>query len=110
MRHSYYIDIMKKDDAVLDELLVLVMRQARISSRRRTLEWDMRLDQSHLRVRFYLKGNYDDFVDAFAKKNWDFLERNGFIDAETVSGPPPAVSTFNWHGYIDRLAASSRRQ
>jgi hypothetical protein len=112
MRHSYCIDIRKQDDAVLDELVVLVMKQARISTRRRTSEWEMRLDWLRLRVSFERKGHYDDFVDAFEEENVEFLSQNGFIEAETeaeaeAKRPAPA---FDWHGYIDRVARSARRQ
>ncbi|MHB2207964.1 hypothetical protein [Methylobacterium sp. CM6257] len=97
---------------MLDELVVLVMKQARISTRRRTSEWEMRLDWLRLRVRFERKGYYDDFVDAFEEENVEFLSRNGFIADEPEIKPKAEAPSpgFDWHGYIDRVARSARRR
>jgi len=110
--YSYYIRIKNKDDSVLDELLILIMKQVRISTRRRTIRWEMRMDYFHLRVRFEVKGDYNDFAEAFKKDNADFLQQYGFIEAEPKAEPEPEspAPAFDWDGYVNRLAGPHRRQ
>lgn len=104
MRYFYGICIDKIEDATIDELYIMMSKQARISTRRKLFMFNIMLSGDTITVNFDYKRDRDDFESTFEKTNREFLEKHGFIEAT------PSTPRFDWSGYTDRLMNPPHRR
>lgn len=78
MRYSYCLNTLNATESVVDEALGRMAQQARISTRRRSYKWDLKVHAEQIKIRFLHMADRDDFLDAFDSGNKEVLKRHGF--------------------------------
>ena len=79
MRYFYVVETNGVGDAAIDEVVVLMSQQARISTRRRSERWELRVHGTSVSIKFLHKYDRDDFLTAFDPANKEFLARHSLI-------------------------------
>lgn len=104
MRHIYNIFLDDVEDITIDELYIMMSKQARVSTRRQPDSFEITLSARNITLRCHYKRDRDDFERTFEKMNREFLEKHGFIEAK------PSTPRFDWSGYTDRLMNPPHRR
>lgn len=79
MRYFYVVETNGVGDAAIDEVVVLMSQQARISTRRRSERWELKVHGTSVSIKFLHKYDRDDFLTAFDPANKEFLARHSLI-------------------------------
>lgn len=79
MYHVYSLNTMNIADTALDEIVQLMVQQARISSRRRPDRWKLEVHNDNVCIRFLHKYDCNDFLSVFETECDDFLGRHDLM-------------------------------
>ncbi|WP_232631731.1 hypothetical protein [Methylobacterium sp. Leaf118] len=89
MQYSYVLRFGFSGDGAINDVLSLMMDQARISTRQRSGMWTLSVSDHYSCIKFRRKTDRDDFMEVFETKKEEFFAAYGLDLVSPNTSPSP---------------------